>query len=277
MIQAMSYRSVPEPPGPSADHYFSFIRADRPEDLEATYRIRYQVYCVERGFFHRDAYPLETEQDEFDGQAVHILASHTNGLPAGTARLVIHSRLGFPLARHCEFAPGHRFLEDCSAQAKTLAGYAEISRLAISKVYRRREGDTLYGGPPRQLSSETKDVEVIPFPTTLRDTPEIVSGMFRLLYQESKRRGIDYWVAAMERGLHVILSRMGLRFKPIGPKIDYLGPVRPYEADIKALERHLYRTAPAVFDYMTNGLEPEFMPTCIQDSDISWEDDASVA
>ena len=37
-----------------------------PELMERSYRLRYQVYCVERGFLDAGDYPEQLERDEFD-------------------------------------------------------------------------------------------------------------------------------------------------------------------------------------------------------------------
>lgn len=259
-------------PGPAANQatlatqrYFNFVRANRPEDIEATYRIRYQVYCLERGFLDRDAYPEQLERDEFDQHALHILASHTNGAPAGSARLVRHSGLGFPLTQHCQLSLPS--LSDCSDAS--LGAYAEISRLAVSKVFRRRQGDSFFGGPPRQHAPEPSGAEVIDFPVA-PNPPEIVSGIYRALYQESKRHGIVHWLVAMERSLFVVLKRMGFTFAPIGPEVDYFGPVRPYLATISAFEDKIFRSSPSLFAFMIEGLESDLLPPCMFESAQAW-------
>ncbi|WP_200373339.1 PEP-CTERM/exosortase system-associated acyltransferase [Thiocystis violacea] len=253
--------------------HFSFSRADREEDIASTYRIRYQVYCLERGFLDASHYPEGLERDAFDAHAVPILARHEQGEPAGTARLVMPSALGFPLEGHCRFSPGREVPSDTTGPFP--ARYVEISRLAVSRAFRRRKGDGLYGGPPRPGSPQAGGAEILAFPTS-QQTPEIVSGIYRLLYQESRRRGVEHWVVAMERGLDIILRRMGLDFTPIGPRIDYFGPVRPYLASIETLERHLYRTAPEVLRFMLTGLEPELWPAFARDRGDSWGDLASI-
>lgn len=247
-----------QPNHPPSRH-FSFFRAERAADLIAACRLRYQVYCIERRLLDKGAYPQRIERDDFDPHSLHFLARHTSGLHAGTARLVLNSPLGFPLARHCELAPDYAFLKDRGAPA--LSGYAEISRLAVSRNFRHRNTDTFYGGPPRHFVSESEAVS--------RNTPEIVSGLYRLLYQDSKRNGVSHWVVAMERGLHVILKRLGFVFTPIGPEIDYFGPVRPYVASIDVLEGRLYRAAPAAYRYMASGLERTLLPAYFRDQEDS--------
>jgi N-acyl amino acid synthase of PEP-CTERM/exosortase system len=154
--------------------------------------------------------------------------------------------------------------------------YAEISRLAVSKVFRRRQGDTFYGGVPRLAPTADGDMRVEPFPQP-QETPEIVSGIYQALYQESKRVGIEHWLVAMERGLELILRRMGFHFNPIGPRIDYFGPVRPYVASIQAVEQHLYHAKPDLLRFLLDGLERELWPALVPRGDASWGDVAAIA
>ena len=264
MVPLSPSRPVPPWSDASCSRFFRFGRVEGPADLEATYRIRYQVYCIERGFFDREDYPAGLEEDEFDAVSVHLLATHLgDGEPAGTARLVLNSPLGFPFLEHCELAPGYDWLKESGGPATV--HYAEVSRLAVSKLFRRRLGDAFYGGPPRPRSPQG---EVIEFPTPC-NASEILSGIHRELYQQSLRLGITHWIVAMERSLYLILARMGCLFTPIGPKVDYCGPVRPYVMSLRDYESSLYRTAPAILRYMVAGLETGLLPgyLCSADDD----------
>ncbi|MFB1485605.1 MULTISPECIES: PEP-CTERM/exosortase system-associated acyltransferase [unclassified Thiocapsa] len=253
--------------GPVQEPYFRFNRVEDASDLDTAYRIRYQVYCLERGFLDENDYPDEAERDEFDAHSLHMLATHRAGHPAGTARLVMPSPLGFPLMSHCVFTGDYAFLNDPSHPA--LAGFAEISRLAVSKSFRRREGDSIFGGPPRPDAGHNEAAEVVPFAPP-RNTPEILIGLSRLLYQESKRHGVTHWMLAMERGLYLMLRRLGFRYIPAGPDVDYFGPVRPYVTSIQAFETALHATFPATLRYLAHGLEPELLPECIGPDDMIW-------
>ena len=59
------------------------------------------------------------------------------------------------------------------------------------------------------------------------------------MYRYSVDHGIRYWYAAMERSLVRALSRFEFIFNPIGLETDYYGPVAPYLADLRELERRL--------------------------------------
>lgn len=248
----------------SVDRYFAFACVDGSDEIAECYRLRYEVYCLERGFLPAGDYPNHLESDVYDTQALHFLARHRHGEPAGTARLVLNGPLGLPMVPHCTLGKDYGFLAD--PRGSLGSGYAEISRLAVSKGFRRRREDTVYGGPPRTSPREPGppcDGSSAPPPG---DLPEMISGLFRLIYQESKRRGITHWVAAMERSLQVMLKRMGIAFSPIGPEVDYYGPVRAYVADIAAVERYVSQQRPETRDYMVAGLEPHLIPRVDGDS-----------
>jgi N-acyl amino acid synthase of PEP-CTERM/exosortase system len=258
-------RPNPARPATIEDRYFQFSTVDGTPDLETTYRIRYQVYCIERGFLPQGSYPARLETDEYDACALHMLARHRAGEPAGTARLVMHSPMGFPILKHCVFTGEHAFLNDPSDPR--LLTYGEISRVAISKIFRRRVGDTPYGGPPRTDSSSTGAADVVEFPAS-KDAPEILLGLLRQIYHECKRRGLTHLMLACERSLYVMMRRLGFLIVPAGPEVDYYGPVRPYVASIQALEEEHRDKYPERLRYMIRGLEPELIPGFARDLDV---------
>lgn len=248
---------TPVPPEKSPDvstNYFDIQGVDKSALLNETYRVRFQVYCLEQGFLAAQDYPDHEETDLFDVRAIHVLARHKRGQSAGTFRLVLYSPSGFPLQGHCIFDEAFAFLRD--PVSPVLATYGEISRLAISKLFRRRIGDSFYGGEARGSDLSLSE-QVVANPSL---GPEIVTGLFKYLYQESKRRGITHWLVAMERSLDIMLRRMAFHFTPVGPEVDYYGPIRPFFAEIAALERSLFKRSPAKLDYMMEGLPEHLRP-----------------
>src|SRR4051812_31450062 len=73
------------------------------EQVVEAKRLRHRVYCEERGY---EPGQNGLEQDEFDGNAAHVLLrSRVTGEVFGTVRLVLskpESDLGFPMQRVCE-------------------------------------------------------------------------------------------------------------------------------------------------------------------------------
>jgi N-acyl amino acid synthase of PEP-CTERM/exosortase system len=132
-----------------------------------------------------------------------------------------------------------------------------VSRLAISKIFRRRAGDSFYGGDPRSeggshlAASARKPRELVP------PGPEIFVGILKYLYHETKRSGVTHWLIAIDRGLDIAVRRMGWPFVAVGPEVDYYGPVRPYLADVSLADRVLASKNPRLFAFLNEGLPQE--------------------
>lgn len=217
--------------------YFDFRCIEDSDRLEESYRLRHEVYCLERGFLAADEYPDGREIDEYDPHSLHFGAFNRNDFMVGTIRLVGESNEGYPLQSHCEL--------DLDAFPPNTA---EISRLAVSKTYRRRADDDIHGISRSHLTRSEDDSD------DRRRRPEIVLGLYRAMYQESKRRGIEFWLAAMERSLVRLLWRYSFTFEAVGPEVDYYGPVTPYLARISDIERNVLAYRPSLYREFTAGL-----------------------
>ena len=230
---------------------FKFLCVDGHEDLlKETYRLRYQVYCHEAEFLDDSEYPDEIESDIYDKHSVHFAALDHEKKIVGTLRLILHSGLGFPLEIHC---PNH----DRSKINFPPSQLGEISRLAVSKDWRRRKNDGVYGMTSYHSTPENEIPEHL---KPQRKRPVIVFGLYKLLYLESKRRGITHWYAAMEQKLNATLKKFSFDFKAIGPVHDYYGPVIPFLGIISEIEKRLYAEKSEVFHLMIHGLESRLMP-----------------
>ncbi len=166
----------------------------------------------------------------------------------GAVRLILPCFSRFPIEEHC---PTLEFDRSLTPRGNC----AEVSRLIISKLYRRRANDGLY----YEAQVEDEKVEGKGGFFTRRMRP-MAFGLYRAMYQESKRTDILHWFALMEKSLRKLLNIHGLAFRPIGPEIDFWGMVTPYLADIRDLERGVYSKFPQFFDYFMMGLEPELLP-----------------
>lgn len=200
-------------------------------------RLRYEVYCNECHFLNADDYPDRCESDAYDANAYHVAARNEMGQTVGTVRLVFADSAGrFPFEEHCTIFEHFTFppREEC----------AEVSRLVVNRGYRRRPGDTLQGVAKKFL--EDGRVEAIPLEANdpegkhrRRISPQILMGMFRQMYQYSRKNGTHYWFAAMEKSLARSLDRMGFHYTQVGPETDYYGPVAVYYADLRQLSHDL--------------------------------------
>lgn len=227
---------------------FTFRMVDSTENLNEIFRLRYQVYCKECNFIKEENYPEGIEQDKYDPYSLQFVAEDNEGI-IGTTRLVLDSPLKFPLEEHCN---GSLHFDKQSLPRKNTA---EISRLVICKALRRRRGDGLYYTPESKDSADASEKEQL-----FRRIRPMAFGLYREIYQESKRRGITHWFAVMEKSLWLLLRLHSFNFNPIGDEIDFYGPVKPYLSVIAQMEQETRQKAPRLFEYFQEGLEPEYQP-----------------
>lgn len=234
--------------------YFDFCVIDGTRYLQQSYALRYEVYCNEQHFLAPEDYPAKLEMDAFDDDAIHIGAINREDVLVGTVRLVLPSAKGFPLFEHCQLFSKYRTLADSTNPLQLSA--AEISRLAVSKSYRRRANDGMYGLAETEdkLEPQERDGKA----THRRHRAELVLGLYRAMYRDSKHQGITHWFAAMEKTLLRLLHRYQFGFEPIGPEIDYYGPVTPYLAEITKMEEGIRQRYPELFAEFVQDLDPEF-------------------
>ena len=204
------------------------MRLDEDPDLmDKAYRLRYQVYCIERGFLDPENYPDRLERDEFDRYSLHLGVLDRDGNLRATSRLIQVSVLGLPLFRHCEIFATHE-----SEVYRPTNRIAEVSRLCVS-----RHGAALRA-----------------------DRAAIIPTMYGALYQFSKRAGVTHWLVATEHSLQRLVAAFGFPFREIGPTVDYFGPVSPYLMDLQEFDQVIASGTKPVLSSFLEGLEPEFLP-----------------
>jgi len=217
------------------------------EILQDTYSLRYQVYINEWEFENPDDYPVGLECDAYDTHSAHFYARcKYESKVIGTVRTILNSDLGFPIERHFELT------ETLEAFDRDTAG--EISRLAVSKEFRRRAIDNALfeAGPfvPNALPRYIDDGRDI----RRHCEHELVRGLYLLLYIDSKKRGLKHWYAVMSKGLYIILKRWGIPFHQIGAAKDYHGLRAPYLVSIETVERTLEQKNPDLLEVARRSL-----------------------
>lgn len=197
-----------------------------PRLMDESHRLRYQVYCVERGFLSAEDYPDQRERDEFDRHSLHLGVIDAEGSLLATARLVKVNIAGLPLFRHCQI-----YARESELYQETTR-VAEISRLCVSRDLRKRN----IGGA------------------------SVAVNLYRAIYQASKRNGFTHWLVATEPSLQRLLASLQVPFREVGPRTDYYGPVAPYLVDLSKWDQTiLSRSLPALHSFL-DGLEPQFRP-----------------
>jgi len=230
---------------------YRFICVDDNEDLlNKSYQLRYKIYCKEVKYLDPENYSQEKEIDQYDAHSIHFAAVDKDDNVLGTIRLVLDSELGFPLEKYC---PEYDNSKICFPRSQL----AEISRLTVDKSFRRRKHDGMYG----MASYDEKAMDEIPeHIREKRKRPVIVIGLYKMVYMESKKRGMTHWYAAMEEKLSSALAKFSFKFDPIGPVQNYSGPVIPFLGEISEIEDLVYRNKPELLHLMIYGLYPRYMP-----------------
>lgn len=201
-----------------------------PELLESSYRLRYQVYCLERGFLRPEDYPLGLEMDEFDPVSSHVGAVDVHGELAGTARLVTNTAAGFPLFRHCRIFPHEEGLDRARDRL------VEVGRLSVSRRYRRRLDDGAMNAGNARNPGRSAGYHGA---NRRKARGDVLLTLLRAVYQQSKRMGATQWLAATEPSLQRVIARLGLPFRQIGPESDYFGLVAPYRMDVEEFDQNI--------------------------------------
>ena len=191
--------------------------ARTPEEVQEAFRLRHQVYCLERGY--EAATTAGVEQDEFDRNARHIIAwDRRTGQVVGTARLILPGKMrdAMPIQRLCDPS----LLRDLP-----LATTAEVSRFAVSKLRR----DAGAGDGLLRLG--------------------LVQGCVRL----SRELGITHWCAVMERSLLRLLRTSAIRFDPIGTLVEHHGLRQPCATRLDTILAEMAVEQPDLWDLVTDG------------------------
>lgn len=211
------------------------------EVLHDIYSLRYQVYINEWEFEDPDDHPVGLECDDYDENSIHFYArARINNRIIGTVRTILNSPLGFPIERYFDLTGKPDGLDPDRT--------GEISRLAVSKEYRRRAIDhaIFEAGRfvPNKLPRYMDDGRDI----RRHCEHELVRGLYLQIYRDSKQRGLTHWYAVMARGLFAILKRWGIPFVQIGAAREYHGLRAPYLTSIRTVENSLERFNPKLLE-----------------------------
>jgi N-acyl amino acid synthase of PEP-CTERM/exosortase system len=216
--------------------HFDILCADTTERIRIAQRIRYQVYCIE--------HPHETsrnqdglEVDAFDSHAAQSLLVHRKSNAAlGTLRLIL------PLADREQMSFPVQSVLDARASKELnrlpLRSTAEISRFSISRRFRR-------------IADTYDNAECLAFINSSGALMRL--GLMQALVRMSVQNGITHWCAAMEPTFQRLLAAMAIRFRPLGPLVEYHGLRQPCYGAVGDILNAVKRERPAFWSVLTDG------------------------
>jgi len=246
--------------------FFEIVVADTPELLEAVYRIRYQVLCVQNTFPDMNAadYPNQLEKDEYDGHSCHaLLRFKSTGQYIGAVRLILidpnNPEKLFPVEVNT-----HVDSQLCDLKSSRRIDMAEISRAVILSQFDRRKGERRKSredesngsairsdnNEPRRRTDYSDDSKsngnVIRADrdrraSDRRSTPHLSLLLMACVMRLSVKHNIKHWISAMEPALNRLLRFYGLNFHCVGPAVNYHGIRRPYCIKVEEVLSRMYK------------------------------------
>lgn len=190
---------------------YEVILADTEESKNIHYSLRYQIFCLEKGFEDASKCKDEMEKDIYDDKAIHFLVKGNNRW-IGTFRLVIDQFGNLPFQKVSALDAPQFFQRDLQA--------AEFSRLGILRPFQK-----LRNGQPPKESSENES--------------EIMLKMLHATRDYCRESGIGHIICLCRRSIARVLGQFGLQANSIGPAVFHHGPRIPFVfnlADIHAFD-----------------------------------------
>jgi N-acyl amino acid synthase of PEP-CTERM/exosortase system len=222
--------------------HLTVVQANSAVLLDNVFRLRFQVYCLERGFENAAEYPDGRERDHDDSRSTHFLvlyraAVSSGGPAAGTVRFIL-PRPGLDL-------PVFRLIkaEERRSVELPFESTVEVSRFAIAKAYRKQFEKDLREDLKRPGLANGR----------LRSrVPVLTFGLLRAVVMMSVTGGISHIVALMEPALLRLLSHLGIEFNSMGGLVEHHGLRRPVWAAMAHVVECVKHHYPELWEFATD-------------------------
>lgn len=204
------------------DRSVEVMVADTPALLKRVYRLRYDVYCLEKKFEDPGMQIAGFEQDRFDDHSVHVLmVDRKDGTERGAVRLVLpNDEVSLPVC-----AVSDAFVAAANDGEFPLDATAEVSRfLRASDPVGCRRRDAM-------------------------ETLALMAGVVRMSFE----RGISHLAALVTAPMLRHLQCFGFAFTPVGDAIDYHGRRYACILDLASELGSLAKERPEIWRVLTVG------------------------
>ncbi len=179
---------------------YEVILADTEESKNIHYNLRYQIFCLEKGFEEADKFKDEMEKDIHDDSAIHFLVKcHDRWI--GSFRLVSDQFVNLPFQKVSA-------LDSLQFKHHNLK-VAEFSRLGILRPFQKLRN----GEPPKDSSGSDS---------------EIMLKMIHAGVDYCRTNTVGHIIILCRRSISRVLNQFGLEARPIGPTIFHHGPRTPF-------------------------------------------------
>lgn len=190
------------------DDIYEVILADCPATRSIHRKIRYHVYCMERGYEDPAAFPNGEESDLWDDDAVQFVArERVSGRCVGAIRLILPQAVDFPVETLGCLSPA-------TSPSQRRRQLGELSRVCIIRTPQA----WMYKGPfTSGLGHVPKNREL-----------EVLVGLVRAVSVYGLQRGIERCYVLITDAFARLLGRLGLVLEPAGEPVDHRGLRSPY-------------------------------------------------
>jgi len=222
------------------NHYFKSIIAQSEEELIGAHRIRHEVFCQELGLFTPQGDGLE--RDDYDDFSEQCLIQHRSSqdytsvmrliLPRGSDDILPIEKIASPHITNTALAPD-KFER---------TAIAEISRIAISPHYRRRNMDQFVGAAQGGIDPAVYCEE------EMRCFPFMAIGLYMAAAARLLNGGKQHAYFMIEPFMARSLKFVGVPIICIGDEFDYVGKRRPYYVDSKSFVRNIKPSLQHMFE-----------------------------
>lgn len=228
--------------------FFEVEVATTEEMINKVFEVRYQVYCIDRAFEDPMQFPDKREHDAYDPRSAHALIRHRRtGDSVAVVRLVLAGdnpeQSHFPMEGPCIHRMSHQAQDTIAATPQQ--HMAEISRMAVSREFRRRlnEQESPTGVTDQSCYADAEGGR--------RAMPYISLGLFAAILRMSVKHNVTHWMAVMEPAQLRLLKRFGVEFDHVGPVMEFHGLRRPAFTEAASLINGILRRRPDVWKLIT--------------------------
>ncbi len=198
-------------------------------EINECFRLRYNEFCLSRGWEDASSFPEGLERDRYDEDAVHILLRDTvTGASVGTVRIIYHDGACDPDPSLPTFDLAHGFKDYLGPHLKT-GRIIELSRLTIAREV------------SRPVSREDLARGIFP-------ALALIKGVLRAIARDN----VGVVVMTVARSLQRLLEKAGFFYNDVGIRVEHRGKRSPLFREMNPLMDDLYHHNQAVWCYVTD-------------------------
>lgn len=195
------------------DDQYEVLLADTDEARQINYRLRYQVYCLDRRFEPPERFPDGMESDGHDDQAAHfIVRERRTGEWRGATRVILSAPEELPMNQACQFLNNVRQMG-----AERIM---EMSRLLITRPP-TPPVPTLYDIKARVTDAEQQR-------GAGGSDSAILLGLIRAAQRYGLENQFSHMVFLTTPALARILRRLQLDLRQVGAPCEHRGLRAPF-------------------------------------------------